>query len=241
MRKEHLLKVAASLHFNTEIAVTHQRRVVEPIKRKPGPAVGRREKDIIRRAVRVNPDEGFGRNAQRAETVKLGQTGTASGVDRNAEPGRHVRQACGVDEFCVHRAELGRRIDPALDEPRTDAGFLDPFRRFTYPPGGELPGGLSVGIVGQEAVLTGAIQAGVGDQPESGFFAQSSQKQRIPTQKSGGALKEGAHAQLTGTNQVGSGHPRHGVALITRTRDLIGADEVDQHVLMRERKCEVLR
>lgn len=241
VREESAGEVAAFLQREERVEMAGEGVAVEAVEGDPGAAVGGGGEVVVAGGLGVDPDEGGGRDAVLTEDVELGEGGAAAGVNCDGQAGSRVGECGGGDEFAVGFGEGGLGVDPAFDEAGTDVRIGDPITRFGDPAAGELLGGFGVCVGREEFVLTGAVETGVGDEVKVGGCAEAGEQARVAAEEVRRALEERTGAEIAGLAEVRERGGEDGIGVVAGGRDLVGADEIDEDVLVRKRAAEGAR
>lgn len=182
------------IHFENTIAVPRCGRGADPIEFDPCAGTGHLlVEGVVFLRLSVDPDELGERRLAGREDFELlyGRGSTSTGV-RGDRQATFAGDNCGrFDELSVQRVQWGI-VDSDFDEARfhsVDAGF-----EFAEPAPGELFGGLGFGVVGQEDMVSCAVETGVGPKVDAGSFGQAAKEARIAAEVVGRALLEAGAA-----------------------------------------------
>ena len=126
-----------------------------------------------------------------------------------------------------------------------NAGLIDvpsmPLLELARPARRKLVGALGERKTGEMLVLRGAVVAGIREDVQAGRLGQPLQQRDVAPQVGGRALDERAAAVLSGLEQVRQDGSERVIRVVALRADLIGADEVDQHVLVHQRQAQARR
>ena len=192
----------------------------------------------VRFVLRVHPHERAKRRALFLEHGHLRQCRNAIarvGVDWQPRGAMGSRRR--AHQFAI---DVGQRpgIDADLHERREDAGAVDAVASLTDPPRGELVGVFGEGVRRQELVVGRAVVAGVGEDVKPGGTRQAAQQLRIAAKVGRRALHQRTASQAVDPLQVRQRPGKRRVAVVARGRHAVGANEIDEHVLVRQRDAK---
>src|SRR5262245_60423994 len=201
---------------------------------------GAKVKLFILFALRVNPDEGFRTDTELFQNVQLLHRGhAADGVRAYGQSGAQVSEGGGGDEFGVDLRERAT-VDAYFDEARLDLRAVNAALELARPAAGQLRGALFISVRRNEGVLTRAVIAGVGDDVQAGGGGEPVENRNVSPQPGRSAIDERAAAQLRRALHARQRRCEDLLRFVTITADLIGADEIDHHVLVHQRDAQPL-
>ena len=158
-------------------------------------------------------------------------------VDREREACREMGEGARFHELAVDRGERPG-VDPDLHEPRPDPRALDPCLELRGPARRELRGRLVVGVLRDRDVVGRAVVAGVRHDLQAARLGEAREQLRVAAEVRGRALDERAAATLLDLRQVRQRRPEDRVRVVARAAGRRRSAEVDEHVLVHERRAQ---
>jgi hypothetical protein len=149
-----------------------------------------------------------------------------------------MRERARLDELLVDLGER-TRVDADLHEARPDTRALDTAPELGHEAGRELRGRLRVRVLRHRDVAGGAVVAGVGHDLQPARVGEAAQQLRVAPEVGRRALEERAAAPPRELLEVGQHRAVDGIRVVARPAGRGSPAEVDQHVLVDERRAEL--